>query len=246
MNAQLKPDSAGGAEMAMPEVSRALSLATQARDVALSVTVDSQDMYEIAAEELRGIAKKRDQIEELRKSLTRPLDESKKRIMALFRQPDEILANAEQALRGAMLTFQQAEQKKADEARRKAEEEARAERERLQAAAAEAKKTGDVAAIEDAQVALEIAEVAPVAMPAVATPKATGIGIRTTWKHEIVDFKALVIAAGKAAEAGDETLLGYLEPNTTAIGGVVRSLKGATRIPGVRAIEDKGLSVRRS
>ncbi len=184
-------------------------------------------------------------MEDLRKSLTRPLDESKSRIMAMFRGPDEIMANAENALRSAMLEFQRAEQKKANDALRVAADAKRAERETLLAKQAEAEKTGDADVSAAAAQALELADVAPIALPAVATPKAAGIGKRSTWKYEVVNFKELVIAAGKAAEAGDETLLGYLQTND-AIGGVVRSLKGTTRIPGVRVFEEQGLSVRRS
>jgi hypothetical protein len=220
-------------------------MATESRTIALSIVVDSQDMYAIAGDELRNISTRRKDMEELRKSLTRPLDESKSRIMEMFRGPDEIMANAENALRAAMLGFQRDQQKKADDEKRAAEAIARAARETLEKQQAEAAKSGDVAGVEAAREAIELAEVAPVSMPTVAAPKAAGIGSRSTWKYEVTDFKALVIAAGKAAEAGDDTLLGYLQENQ-AIGGVVRSLKGATRIPGVRVYEDKGLSVRRA
>lgn len=243
MNAQLIP--AGTELPTTPELARANAMANESRTIALSIVVDSQPMFEIAGDELRSISTRRKEMEELRKSLTRPLDESKSRIMAMFRGPDEIMANAENALRRAMLEFQQAEQKKANDALRVAAEAKRKERDELLAKQTEAEKTGDADVAAAATQALDLADVAPIASLAVAVPKAAGIATRSTFKYEVTSLKELVIAAGKAAEGGDDTLLGYLKASD-AIGGVVRSLKEKTRIPGVRVYEDKGLSVRRA
>jgi ATPase subunit of ABC transporter with duplicated ATPase domains len=255
-----------------PEAARALQLAEQAYETAVAVEIDSPEMFQMAGSELQAIKAKAKQIEDLRLSLTRPLDESKKRIMDLFRGPLSRLEEAEGLIRKGMLTFQQAEREKAERARREAEEQSRRERaeqerQRREAQAAErrareeadaARAAGDAAAAEAAEAArqeaavaaehataeIELAEIAPVAIAVFEQPKAVGISTRQNWKAEVTDLKSLVIAAGKAAEAGDTTLLGYLEPNTKALGQVAKALKGQARIPGVRVYAEEGLAVR--
>lgn len=257
-----------------PELSKATQIAEQAYAVAVEVQIDSTEMYELAGSELRTIATRKKQIEDLRFSITRPMDEAKKRVMDLFRVPLERLEDAEKLVRGGMVTFQRAERDKAEQARREAEEAARIERERLAAeqraaeesarqareAAEAAAKAGDAEAAalaaeeaaraeaeaEHAQFTAELAEIAPVTLPAVEQPKAAGISTRQTWKAEVADFAALVIAAGEAAKNGDTTLLGYLEPNASALGQVAKALKGQARIPGVRVYPVDGLTVRRA
>lgn len=277
-----------------PEATRALQIAEQAYETAMSVEIDSPEMFQMAGTELQSVKARAKQIEDLRLSLTRPLDESKKRIMDLFRHPLARLEEAEGLIRKGMLTFQQAEREKQERARREAEETARRERERLEAerraaeaaerqareqaaaaqrateeAAAAARKAGDeeaaraaeeanriaqeearaaaaaaAAVAEHAAAEIELAEIAPVAIAVIDQPKAVGISTRQNWKAEVTDLRALVIAAGKLAESGDTTLLGYLEANTKALGQVAKALKNQARIPGVRVYAEEGLAVR--
>lgn len=279
-----------------PEVTQAMQIAENAHEIAASVEIDSDEMFAMAGDELRTIKSRQKQIEDLRLSLTRPLDESKKRIMDLFRNPQERLEAAAGLINGAMLAYQKAKREKAEQARKEAEAEARRERERLaeiqraaeaeqrriaaeaaerqriaDEAAAAARKAGDeeaaraaeaaaakqaqidrdeaaqaAAAAQQAAEASELADIAPTNMPTIEQPKAAGIGTRHNWKHEVTDFAALVIAAGEAAKRGDTTMLGYIEPNSVALGQVARALKGQARIPGVRIYAEEGLSVRRS
>lgn len=95
------------------------------------MTIDAPVMYDIAAGELGKIKGAYNRLEEERLSLTRPLDEVKKKIMARFSKPLETLKAAEDALKSKMLTYREAQERKAAEERRRQEELARAERERL-------------------------------------------------------------------------------------------------------------------
>lgn len=278
-----------------PELVQATRIADSAHEMALTLQIDCEQAHEIAGDELRRIVQHRKDIEELRLSLTRPIDEAKKRIMDLFRKPTDRLAEAEGLLRRGIVAYQTAEREKADKARREAEAAARAERERLererQAAEAEARRIREEAAAKErerlaaiereraagneaaareaerlaaeeakaaeqaaaeararaeaAQTEIEIVEVAPV-LPMVAPPKAEGISARQNWKAEVTDLQALVSAAAAQAARGDTTLLGYLEPNTKALGQVAKALKGAARIPGVRIYAEESLAVRRA
>lgn len=250
----------------------AKKLADESVEMAACIVVDSPEMYQLAAGELQAIAGRRKKIEDLRFSITRPMDEAKKRVMELFRGPTEQLERAENQIKGAMLTFRRAEDQRIARERAEAERIARAEREAAEAAqreaeaAAEAARAeaeaaiaaGDTAAAAAAAAAaseaeaaaaaaefeVELAEVAPVAVIEQPQTKAAGIGTRQNWKAEVTDLRALVIAAGKAAENGDDTMLGYLMADPKALGGVARALKGQARVAGVRFYAEDGLSVR--
>lgn len=277
-----------------PEAAKALQIAEQAYETAVAVDIDSTQMFQMAGVELQGIKARAKQIDELRLSLTRPLDESKRRIMDLFRQPLARLDEAESLIRKGMVEFQQAERARQEHARREAEDLARREREVLERqrqeaeaaarrvreeaaaaqrvaddAAAAARKAGDeetarkaeaanriaqaqaeaaaaeaAAAAEHAAAEIEIADIAPVAMPVVDAPKAIGISTRQNWKAEVIDLQALVTAAAESAKRGDTTLLGYLQADTKALGAVAKALKQQARIPGVRIYAEEGLAVR--
>jgi membrane protein involved in colicin uptake len=258
----------------IPQADTALKAADDAYAIALAYDIDSPEIFEAAGDELRAIATKRKEIEETRMTLTRPLDESKRRIMDLFRVPIDRLTDAETKLRKGMLTYQQSEREKAYKARREAEAVAAREREQLeraaresaeaarkaQEAAAVAEAAGDKAAAEvaleaaqeataraeDASIEAEIAAVAPAYLPTVAPTKIKGIGTRETWKHEVTDLRALILAAAKRAESGDDFLLGYLCADDAALASAARSMKSKLAIPGVRAYSDESLSVRKA
>lgn len=282
--------------------------ANEAAELAASIVVDSPEMYELAASEVQAIAGRRRRIEELRLSITRPMDEAKRRVMEMFKAPLDKLEQAESAIRRGMLGFKQAEdariarekaeaeriareereaaeaarraaeaeaaaaRRAVEEAERKAQEQVEASRraaeeallsgnaaeaeeaarkaeEAARAAAAEreeaaARAESAAAAAQEADMAASMAEVAPPPVAITTATKASGISSRQNWKAEVLSLRELVIAAGKAAEAGDETLLGYLEANTKALGGTARALKGAARVPGVRFYADTALAVR--
>lgn len=253
----------------LPEVATASELAQASYDIALAVEIDSPEMLAIASDELREITARRKKIEDMRLSLTRPLDESKKRIMDLFRAPTERLEQAEQLLRKGVLTYQQVEREKAEKARREAEaaleaerrgaEQARREAERAEheaqalAASADSKAEREAAlraaeeaarARSEAEARVEIAEVAP--LPAVReAPQPDGVSTRKTWKAEVTDLKALVLAAAERLSRGDETLLAFLTADTKALAGAARSMRNKLSVPGVRVYAEESLAVRR-
>ena len=115
------------------------------------------------------------------------------------------------------------EQEAAAEKRRQAEQD-RLHQERLESEAAQRERT---ARAETLEVRAETVVTAPVA----SAPKVKGISTRKNWKFEIVD----------QAKIPNE----YLQPNTVAIGGVVRALKGNTNIPGIRVYSEDTMSARK-
>ncbi len=221
--------------------------------VAQAYEIDSPDMYQLAAQELSKIKARYKAINDARLSITRPMDEAKKRVMAFFDQPLKPLKAAESFLKKVMLDWDQkqerirqekeAEARKAqEEARKKAEAEAEAARKKAEEAAkgndeqaaAEARAKAEEAQAQ--QEALEHAP-APVVMPD--TPKVKGLSKRQKWSAEVTDFEALVkaVAEGKAP-------ITLLKVDQTALNGMARSLKDALNIPGIRAVAENVLASR--
>ena len=115
------------------DASIAITLTGQAQRAlagAEEFTIDSDEMLEVAGDDLRRVMGLKKSVEDQRTSITGPLNQAVKAVNDLFRAPAQYLQQAETRLKGAMLTYQQEQQRKADEARRKAEAEARAERDR--------------------------------------------------------------------------------------------------------------------
>ena len=161
--------------------------------VAQSYFIDDDDMFEAAGEELRTIVTKARKIDEMRKSITGPMLEAKKRVDDFFRVPLDMLKQAEDALKLGMGGYQRQQQARIEAARREqeaiaerqrqeqaralaeqraAEAAAQAERDRLaaeaQAKMQEAIATGNattMAAAEQAMAAAAAVQAAPVAQP---------------------------------------------------------------------------------
>src|SRR5436190_12582743 len=126
MNAQL-------IEMPPPEVAgnpTALKAPNQAQGilaVAEAFEIDSPLMFQIAGEELQGVAARLKLIEEERFKITRPIDASKAAVMNFFRAPTEALEKASRILRDKMGAWDAAERAKLEQAKRDAEAKARVE-----------------------------------------------------------------------------------------------------------------------
>lgn len=200
---------------------------------AQAITVTDSNTYAQAGEMVRGLkalAKRiteymADDIKrahELHKSLTR------KRAQAV----DPIEAEARRL--GREMAAWDAEQQ-----RRRREEEARLAREakaREEALALEQaalmREQGVPEAEAMAVVEQAIEAPAPVVTLAPAAPKVEGVSYRSDWRFEITDPHAIPRE--------------YLAIDEKKIGGVVRALKGAAKIPGVRVYEVKTPVVRAS
>lgn len=243
-----------------PQVAQASVIAQQSFDVALEIKIDGPQMLTLASDELRDIVTRRKEIEEMRLSITRPMDAAKQKVMDLFRPSLDRLGQAESLLRDEVTRYQRVERDKAEQARREAEARAAAERAEAEAreraaleAAQAAQASGDAEAAaaaamaaEDAREQRELAEIAPLPVATRSTPaKASGVSSRTNWKYEITDFKALVLEAARRAQAGDDFLLTFLAPDEKVIGQAAKSMQAKLNVPGVRAYAEDGLSVRR-
>jgi hypothetical protein len=137
---------------------------------------------------------------------------SVKQLMGAYDAEQERIRRAEEA-RLAEIARREEEERRLQEAIA-AEKEARANGATKEEAAQEAQSIVD-----------EPVYVPPVVVPK-ATPKMAGGPVyRTIWRFRIKDVNLIPRQ--------------YMVPNETAIGGVVRSLKGTTNIPGIEVYEER-------
>ena len=190
--------------------------------------IDQED-YSTAGNYLRDIKGATKQLNDLRKSMTAPLDESKKRIMEFFRKPLDILSKAEGALKCGMLTYQQEQERKRREEEARLQEKARKEAERLAARAEKAEANGN---IEKAETLRQEAQEKEMLTPVVASPveKVAGISTKKVWKFEIVNEDLIPRE--------------YMIADEARIGKVVRATAGTLTIPGVRIYAEDVLAAR--
>lgn len=250
------------------DASAALVLANSAQKAladAADYVIDSHEMFTLASDDLKRIKVLQKDVEEKRTSITGPLNQAVKAVNDLFRAPKEYLDKAEATLKRSMITWTTEQERMAAEARRKAEEEARAERDRLarqeaeaqeaarraQAEAQAAAEAGDPsaaakamqeahAAQQQAAVAAMTASVMTVAPQLEAPAKVAGISGRVTYSAEVTDLLELVkaVAAGLAP-------IECVQADVKFIGAQARAFKKPGQLfPGVVAKEERGIAAR--
>lgn len=243
-----------------PDANQLNTRAQSALTMVESMVIDSQETYDLAADELKAIKTKSTSLEAQRTAITGPINKALKAVNDLFRDPGQYLEQAEKIIKGKMLAYSAEQERIAAEERRKAEALVRAEQERMarEAAAKEAAAKAEAdalmaagnaekAAEVQAQAAIEAAIItataqvmtAPVVEMSVA--KVSGISQRSVWKAEVTDKAALI-----AFIAATPQFQNLLDVNTSALNQMAKAMKDTMQIPGVRAFEEKTLAASRS
>lgn len=246
------------AAIAAPDQTTLNARAESALSMVESMTIDCQETYELAADELKAIKAKAKSLEDQRTAITGPINKALKAVNDLFRTPGNYLEQAEKIIKGKMIAYTTEQERIAAEERRKAEAAIKAEQDRIAretaereaAAQAEAEKllaegNAEAAAEVQAAAAMESASMAvaaqvmtaPVAAPAVA--KVSGVSMRGVWKAEVNDKAALI-----AYVAANPQFHNVLEVNTSALNQMAKAMKDAMQMPGVRVYEEKSLASR--
>jgi hypothetical protein len=119
-----------------PDETQLTTRAQAALRMVESMTIESDEDYVNASDELKAIKAKATSLETQRTGITQPINEALRAINALFKGPGAFLEQAEKTIKGKMLSYSAEKERIAAEARRKAEEEAAAERRRLEEEAA--------------------------------------------------------------------------------------------------------------
>jgi len=198
---------------------------------ALEISSDAD--FQGAAVTLREIKSRWRDLEDERKRILKPLDDSRARIMELFRLPQDYLTRAERVLKDKIGAWTEAQERRRREAEAQAAEIARKEAERLQKKADRALAAGHIeqaAALEGAADNVVAAEVPP-------PPKAYGTYTRETWSAVVEDELALIqaVAAGTVPAVAIQVNMAYLNQRA-------RADKDELRIPGVRAVKETSIS----
>lgn len=181
-----------------------------------------------AADELRRLKGRRDQVEELRVDLKRPVLDAGRNIDAKF-QP--ILAGYDESIgayKKAIGAYETEKRRQAEEEENRLRAAAERERARLEAQAAKAEARGDTSRADD--LAMQAAMV-PAPIVAAQVPKTSGVVTRDHWSAEVTSLKELA-----AAVAAGTVPVEALQPNMAFLNANVRAMKAAFRWPGVRAV----------
>jgi hypothetical protein len=194
------------------------------------IKIANQTDYTTAGEYLKSIKNAAAELDDLRKSMTRPLDESKKRIMDFFRKPMDILEKAEAAIKRSMLTYQDEQERLRKEEEARLAELQRKEAEKLLKKAEKAEEKGNAdKADELRESAQQLSSVTPVVAPAV--EGVAGVNTKTVWKFKIVDVNLIPRE--------------YMLPNDKMLGDVARATKGTLKVAGVEFYPEKVIAAGR-
>lgn len=196
-----------------------------------AITITSNNQYVRVAEDIKGVKGKLKRLLDLRLSITRPLDQSKARVMDLFRPPMEIFQRAERVGKAALGIWDRKQEDARRTRERKLAEQARAEEDRkkkkLEARAEKAETKGNVEKAEDLRQEAEETHVpAPIIERAV--PKVNGIHTTKTWKYRIKDINKVPRE--------------FMVENFTKLGQFARATQGKIPLAGVEFYEQTGIA----
>lgn len=184
--------------------------------------------------EVKGLAK---ELEEKRTAITGPINQALREVNALFKPAKEWLGQAEQLLKGKMLTYQNEQDRIARELQAEADALARKEREKLERRAAKAEKKGKT---EKAEALSQVAETTTAPVIKSAAPKVAGVVRREVWKAEVVDKRALI----KHIVEERNDLFSLVEIDQSALNAWARRLKDGLDLPGVEVKKEASIAAR--
>jgi len=196
--------------------------------------IENQEQYESASEFLKQVKSRIKELDNERKSITKPLDEAKKRVMDLFRKPLDLLDKAEKKIKSVMIAYTNEQERKAREEeerlRKLAEKQAEEERKRLEKRIERAENSGKEDKAE--QLREEQENIQPINVPTVAPniEKPKGTSFRYKYTAKVVDFNSLPNE--------------YKLPDQSKLNKVAQATEGKIEIPGVVIESEKILSQR--
>ena len=227
-----------------------------ARNFADFLQIDNQEDLDRASDEMNAYAARVKELEAARKSLTKPIDDAKKRVMDRFRPAIDGLNEVVRTAKTSIAAYVEAEERKAAEARARAEAEAAAQRAELERQAAEARARAEAAEARqpegaapsaeatNAQIEAETLEEAAalvVAAPAVEAPaKPKGASIRKVWKAKVVDLPAFIKYAAEHPEVH-----GCISVSEAALAKYIGATDGVITLPGVEAHQEASVAARK-
>jgi len=198
-----------------------------------SLAIRHQEDYEVAGIMLQDVKGRLKRLEELRKGMTRPLDESKRKIMDLFKKPLDRLSEMESIIKRKMLKYCDDVKRMAAEEQRRLEEKAKKEEERkrkqLEARAKKVRESGDDLKADSLQKEAEGVSV-PVMRVEEEVPIVDGTYTRKIWKFKIVDQNQIPRE--------------YMIPDEALLSSIAKTKKEKAQIPGVEFFFEETIASR--
>lgn len=223
--------------LSLPDVASITRSGSSTLAMAKTFLILNTNDYQLAGEELGVVKKRMKTLEELRTSITGPMNKALKAVNELFKGPMELYKQAEDALKQSMLSYSAEEERKALEAQQAAAASLERERARLEE---DAKKADESGAAESAHAIRSIAAVVSSAPLAQVIPvSAAGTSIKTTVDFEVEDLLALVQHIAAHPE-----LIALVNHDSVKLRAYVRSMGLNTKLPGVKVFEKRSLSAK--
>lgn len=208
---------------------------------AQSLTIETDSQYENAGKFtlcMRALSK---EINEQRVNITKPLDDAKKEVMDIFRDPLKKLEEAQKTIDAALAKYHLKKEKEIKDAELKAFEQARLEEEKKRKALEEKAVKAEVAGDElKAEIFREKAEalhvpVIPKYIPS--APKVAGVSMRSVWKAKVSDFKQIPQNFYINDPKVQIAIISVMD-------SLARATKGGIQVPGVEFKEEKTVAGR--
>lgn len=234
------------ATLRMPAQADIVTPAERALKMAEGWSITDDETYALAADELTAIKSKQKALEDMRTSITGPMNQALKAVNAVFKSPAELLERAERLIKGHMIAYadkREAERRAAELAARRAAEEA--ERLAAEEHARAAKEAGQGDMFDDApsaESAAADAAIMAIASAPVAPPvlKAAGVSkVKVTMKAEVFDKAAFIAHIAQAP-----AYLDLVDINATKLNQLAKALGSNLNMPGVKLVEEKSIAAR--
>ncbi len=198
------------------------------------ITISNQGDYDSASTILKAVKSRYKELDDQRKEITKPIDEAKKSVMNLFKQPLELLEKTESFLKRKMIDYTEEQERKARAEQKRlqdlADKQAAEEKKKLDAKIARALESGKTEKAEELQAKKE--EVIPMTVPIITPQFETqkGQSFRENWSAIIIDPNLVPRE--------------WCVPDEKALNAFAKSTKGTKQIPGVEFKMEKILSQR--
>lgn len=185
-----------------------------------------------ATAEMNACAKRLKELDALRKSITKPMDEAKKAVMALFNPVTEKYTQAVAIYKAGIADYQRRVEAEATAARLAAEAAAAQQRQALEIAAQQSTDACEREALQEAAASI-------IAAPVAVAAKVEGATVRKKLKAEVVDLAAFLRYAADHPE-----LHGCISVKAGALDRYVAATGGAVEIAGVKVHEETTIACR--
>ena len=192
--------------------------------------INDETSFHYASDMLKQIKLKKNEFDEMRKTLKKPINEAAKAIEDFFRAPIGFLGQAETTFKTNILKYQKEHERLARDIREKNMITSK----ELSDNAIEALKANDYERY--AEITLQMSNVESTTLTPV---KAKGMQFRDNWKGRVTDMNVLLLAI-----IDKQVPITVLKVDESTLNQLARSLKNTVSYPGIEFYNDRIVSVK--